>query len=52
MIKLYDKVLIKISGIKGIVVDIRGTDKKIYMVEKDADNELVDCDESELEVKS
>lgn len=49
MIKEFDKVQIKKTWERGTVVDIRGDDKKIYMVEKDTDNELVDCAETEIE---
>ena len=62
MIKLYDKVIIKKSGIKGEVIDISSTKvKTLYIVESDEKNvaggygaennyKLFWCEESELEV--
>lgn len=50
MINEFDHVKIKNSGETGIVVDIRETNGKFFIVEKDADNELIDCKESDLEV--
>lgn len=49
MIKEYDRVKILKTGDVGIVVDIRNTDGIFYLVERDKDNELVDCTEDELE---
>lgn len=49
MIQEYDHVRIKKTGFTGIVVDIRNTDGTYFLVETDADNELIDCVESELE---
>lgn len=49
MINEFDRVRIISTGETGMVVDIRGTAKKFYLVEKDNDNELVDCTESEIE---
>ncbi len=49
MIREYDHVKIKASGIVGIVVDIRHTNGTYYLVESDGDNELFDCTEDELE---
>lgn len=49
MINEFDRVRIISTGETGIVVDIRCTAKKFYLVEKDNDNELVDCTESEIE---
>lgn len=49
MINEFDRVQIISTCETGTVVDIRGTAKKLYLVEKDNDNELVDCTESEIE---
>lgn len=49
MINEFDKVRIINTGETGVVVDIRGTAKKFYLVEMDNNNELVDCTESEIE---
>lgn len=49
MIKEYDRVKILKTGDTGIVVDIRNTGGFFYLVERDNDNELVDCTEDELE---
>ncbi|MCM1227552.1 MAG: hypothetical protein NC320_09045 [Clostridium sp.] len=49
MIHEYDHVKIKENGITGIVVDIRHTNGTYYLVESDADNDLIDCTEDELE---
>lgn len=49
MINEYDRVRIIKTGDVGIVVDIRETNGTFYLVERDGDNELFDCSESELE---
>lgn len=49
MINEYDRVKIIKTGDVGIVVDIRETNGMFYLVERDGDNELFDCAESELE---
>lgn len=49
MIHEYDHVRIKTTGITGVVVDIRDTDGRFYLVENDDDNDLFDCTEDELE---
>lgn len=49
MIHEYDRVIIKASGIHGIVIDIRHTNRTYYLVESDDDNRLIDCTEGELE---
>lgn len=49
MIKEFDHVKIKSSGETGVVVDIRNINGKFFLVERDADNELVDCQEADLE---
>lgn len=49
MIHEFDHVKIKGSSDTGIVVDIRNTDGIFFLVERDADNELIDCAESDLE---
>lgn len=46
----FEQVRIKKTGETGVVVDIRGVDDKFFLVERDLDNELVDCVESDLEV--
>lgn len=49
MINEFDRVRIKSTGETGVVVDIRNTNGKFFLVERDTDNELVDCKESDLE---
>lgn len=49
MIHEYDRVIIKASGIQGIVIDIRHTNGTYYLVESDDSNDLIDCNEDELE---
>lgn len=49
MIDEYDHVKIKKSGVAGVVVDIRHTNGTYYLVERDDNNELIDCTEDELE---
>ena len=49
MIKEYDRVKILKTGDIGIVVDIRNTGGIFYLVERDKDNELIDCSADELE---
>ena len=49
MIQEYDHVKIKNTGNTGIVVDIRNTNGTYYLVERDDDNELIDCTADELE---
>ena len=49
MINEFDRVKVKSSGETGVVVDIRSTNGTFYLVERDADNELIDCVESDLE---
>lgn len=49
MIREYDRVRIKGTGDVGIVVDIRETNGKYFLVERDSDNELIDCTADELE---
>lgn len=49
MITEFDRVRIIGTGETGIVVDIRDTTEKFYLVEKDSDNELADCTENEIE---
>lgn len=49
MIYEYDRVIVKASGIYGIVIDIRHTNRTYYLVESDDDNSLIDCTEDELE---
>lgn len=49
MINEYDRVKIIETGDVGIVVDIRETNGTFCLVERDGDNELIDCAESELE---
>lgn len=49
MINEYDRVKIIETGDVGIVVDIRETNGTFCLVERDGDNELFDCAESELE---
>ncbi len=50
MIREYDRVRIKETGVTGIVVDIRNTNGTYYLVESDNDNELFDCTSDKLEV--
>lgn len=49
MINEFDRVKIKSNGETGVVVDIRDTNGKFFLVERDADNELIDCQEADLE---
>lgn len=49
MIEEFDHVKIKSSGETGVVVDIRNTNGKFFLVELDTDNELIDCVETDLE---
>jgi len=49
MINEYDHVKIAKTGDTGIVVDIRNTNGVYYLVERDSDNELIDCTEHDLE---
>ncbi len=49
MISEYDRVKIVKTGDTGIVVDIRDTNGTYYLIERDSDNELIDCTEEELE---
>ncbi|MBS5879639.1 MAG: hypothetical protein KIC63_05850 [Clostridium sp.] len=50
MINEFDHVKIKSSGITGILVDKRKTENGVFcIVERDSDNELIDCTEDELE---
>ena len=49
MIREYDRVKVKSTGDTGIVVDIRNTTGTYFLVERDSDNELIDCTASELE---
>ncbi len=49
MINEFDHVQIKKTGETGIVVDIRNVNGKFFLVERDSDNELIDCIESDLE---
>ena len=49
MIQEYDHVKIKNTGNTGIVVDIRNTNGTYYLVQRDDDNELIDCTADELE---
>lgn len=50
MINEFDRVKIKSNGETGVVVDVRNADGTFFLVERDADNELVDCVEADLEV--
>lgn len=50
MINEFDKVRIIGTCETGIVVDIRNTTSTFYLVEKDTDNELVDCTKDEIEL--
>ena len=45
----YDHVRVVASGETGIVVDIRTTNNTYFTVERDGDNKLLDCTESEIE---
>ena len=45
----YDHVRIVKTGETGIVVDIRVTNDRYFTVERDSDNELLDCKEGDLE---
>ena len=45
----YDHVRVIASGETGIVVDIRTTNNTYFTVERDGDNKLLDCAESEIE---
>ena len=45
----YDHVRVIASGDTGIVVDIRTTNNTYFTVERDGDNKLLDCTESEIE---
>lgn len=45
----YDHVRIVKTGETGIVVDIRVTNDRYFTVERDSDNELLDCKEDDLE---
>lgn len=49
MINEFDRVRIKSTGETGIVVDIRNITEEIFLVERDKDNELIDCVEADLE---
>lgn len=49
MIREYDRVRIKSTGDVGIVVDIRKNNGTCYLVERDSDNNLIDCTPDELE---
>ena len=49
MINEFDRVRIISTGETGIVVDIRNTTKKFFLLEMDFDNRLVDCTENEIE---
>lgn len=49
MIREYDRVKVKETGDIGTVVDIRETNGTYYLVERDNDNELIDCTLDELE---
>lgn len=50
MINEFDKVRFIGTCETGIVVDIRNTASTFYLVEKDTDNELVDCTKDEIEL--
>lgn len=45
----YDHVCVIASGDAGIVVDIRTTNNTYFTVERDGDNKLLDCTESDIE---
>ena len=45
----YDHVRVIASGDAGIVVDIRTTNNTYFTVERDSDNKLLDCTESDIE---
>lgn len=49
MINEFDRVRIKSTGETGIIVDIRNITEEIFLVERDKDNELIDCVEADLE---
>lgn len=48
MIEEFDRVRIISLEKTGIVVDIRNTTKKFYLVELDNDNSLFDCTEQDI----
>ena len=49
MINEFDRVRIIRTGEIGVVIDIRGTTEKFYLIEIDYNNMLADCLESEIE---
>lgn len=49
MINEFDRVRIIRTGEIGVVIDIRGTTEKFYLIEIDDNNMLADCLESEIE---
>ena len=49
MINEFDRVRIIKTGEIGVVIDIRGTTEKFYLIEIDDNNMLADCLESEIE---
>lgn len=49
MINEFDRVRIIRTGEIGVVIDIRGTMEKFYLIEIDDNNMLADCLESEIE---
>ncbi len=49
MINEYEHVKIISTGETGIVVDIRDTTERFYLVELDKDNSLFDCTEKDIE---
>ena len=49
MIREYDRVKVKNTGDVGIVIDIRNSNGTYFLVERDKDNELIDCTADELE---
>lgn len=49
MIEEYDRVKVKNTGDIGVVVDIRATNGTYCLVERDGDNELIDCNIDDLE---
>lgn len=48
MIKEFDYVIVIKTGKRGIVLDVRNTDTKRFLVELDEGNQIVDCIESDI----
>lgn len=49
MIREFDKVKVTASGKIGVVVDIRSSNVLRYLIELDENNQIIDCNENEIE---